>query len=178
MLGVNLTMDEETRKATMLWTSAQPIVASFVASVVRDSRDREDVLQETALAVFGAIESYDPQFPFNAWAIGIARNQIRLYLRRQKRDRHVFDESTVSSIEAAFGRVSPTPQLDHLPDCIAGLGDRAREMCVLRYENDLKPAAIGKKLGMSANAVSNALHRIRDRLRLCIESRIAVERQR
>ena len=89
-------MDEKTRKATLLWTSAQPVVAAFVASVIRDTRDREDVLQETALAIFNSIGSYDSKLPFNAWAVGVARNQIGLYLRRRKRDRHVFGEATIA----------------------------------------------------------------------------------
>lgn len=166
-------MDDSTRKATRYWTSAQPVVAAFVASVVRDFRDREDVLQETALAVFKSIESYDDLQPFNGWAIGIARNQVGLYLRRRKRDRHVFDESTIASLESAFSRVSASPKLDYLPECLGQMEGRAREMCELRYRQNLKPAAIGVKLSMGANSVSKALQRIREQLRLCIESKAA-----
>ncbi len=169
-------MDEKTRKATLLWTTAQPVVAAFVASVVRDVCDREDVLQETALAVVDSIDSYDSERPFNAWAIGVARNQIRLYLRRRKRDRHVFGGSTIASLEAAFARVSASPQLDHLPDCMELLHDRARKMCDLRYQRDLKPAAIAQELGMAANAVSKALQRIREQLRRCIKAKVATEK--
>ncbi len=168
-------MDENTRKATLLWTSAQPVVAAFVASVVRDFGDREDVLQETALAVYSSIDSYDTKRPFNAWAIGIARNQIGLCLRRRKRDRHVFGDSTIASLEAAFGRAAVPPKLDFLPECMQKLNSRARKVCDLRYQEDLKPAAIAQKLGMKANAVSKALQRIRERLRLCIESKAAIE---
>lgn len=168
-------MDENTRKATLLWTSAQPIVAAFVASVVRDFRDREDVLQETALAVFDSIDAYDSQRPFNAWAIGVARNQVGLYLRRRKRDRLVFGDSTIATLEAAFGRSAASPKLDFLPECMQQLKGRAREMCDLRYQEDLKPAAIAQRLGLKANAVSKALQRIREQLRLCIESKAAVE---
>ena len=168
-------MDESTRNATRLWTSAQPTVAAFVASVIRNYRDRDDVLQETALAIFESIESYDPNLPFNAWAIGIARNQVGLYLRKRKRDRHVFREETIACIESAFNRTSPPKKLDYLPECIQQLNGRAREMCDLRYQADLKPAAIGKRLEMTANAVSKALQRIRDELRRCIDSKVAHE---
>ena len=44
-------MDDSTRKATRLWTLAQPRVSAFVTSVVRDFRDRDDVLQDIAVAV-------------------------------------------------------------------------------------------------------------------------------
>ena len=168
-------MDDTTRKATLLWTSAQPVVSAFIASIVRDFRDREDVLQETALAVFRSIDSYDDNLPFSAWAIGVARNQIGLYLRKRKRDRHVFDETTVSCLEAAFGRLAPSPKLEHLPDCVQLLDERAREICNLRYEDNLKPAAIAERLDMKANTVSKALQRIREELRICIESKLGFE---
>lgn len=168
-------MDELTRKATLHWTSAQPIVAAFVASVVRDYRDRDDVLQETALAVFKSIGSYDEKLPFNGWAIGIARNQVGLYLRRRKRDRHVFDESTIACLESAFSRKLRSPKLDYLPECMQQLDRRAQEMCELRYQEDLKPAAIAGKMQMTANTVSKTLQRIRDQLRLCIDSKAVAE---
>lgn len=168
-------MDDKTRKATLLWTSAQPVVAAFVASVVRDVRDREDVLQETALAVYSSIDSYDSKLPFNAWAIGIARNQVGLYLRRRTRDRHVFGDSTIACLEAAFGRASTSPKLDSLSDCVERLDGRAREICDLRYQDDLKPAAIAEQLGTNANAVSKALQRIRQQLRQCIESKANIQ---
>ncbi len=48
-------MDEATRQAMRLWTLAQPTVSAFVASVVRDFGDRDDVLQETAVAVIESL---------------------------------------------------------------------------------------------------------------------------
>lgn len=47
-------------------------------------------------------------------------------------------------------------------------------MCRLRYEHDLKPAAIGELLGQAANTVAKTLQRVRDRLRECVR-RKAVE---
>lgn len=59
-------VDESTRQATRLWTLAQPAVSAFVTSVVRDFRDRDDVLQDVAVAVVDSFDSYDPQKPFVA----------------------------------------------------------------------------------------------------------------
>lgn len=164
-------MDEATRQATRLWTLAQPAVSAFVTSVIRDFRDRDDVLQDIAIAVIESFGSYDPQRPFVAWAIGVARNQVGLYLRRRRRDRLVFDEETVSCLAAAFAEVAPhqSRQIDFLQDCLASLEGRARSLLELRYQDDLKPASIAERIGMTANAVAKALQRIRDQLRECIE---------
>lgn len=169
-------MDDSTRKATRLWTLAQPTVSAFVASVVRNFRDRDDVLQETAVAVIESFARYDETRPFVAWALGVARNQVGLYLRRRKRDGHVFDSETIEQLAVAFESVGAeeVDQLDYLRDCLKSLDERSRRMCELRYRGDLKPAAIGAAVGMSANSVAKALQRIRDQLRTCVRRRSAL----
>lgn len=170
-------MDNITRNATKLWTLAQPAVSAFVASVVYDFKDRDDVLQEIAVAVIESFESYDSARPFNAWAIGIARNQVGLYLRKQRRDRLVFDEKTVDCLAVTFGNVTSeeSHQLDRLKDCLKSIQGRARELCRLRYQEDLKPAAIAARVGSTANSVAKALQRAREQLRACIERKASME---
>lgn len=169
-------MDDVTRQATRLWTLAQPTVSAFVAAVVRNSRDRDDVLQETAVAVIESFDRYDETQSFVGWALGIARNQVGLYLRRRNRDAHVFDTEAVERLAAAFEGlgVEEARRLDHLRDCLKGLEARSRRICDLRYRDDLKPAAIATLIGMSANSVAQALHRMRDQLRICVERKAAV----
>ncbi len=162
-------------EATRLWTLAVPTVSAFVTSLVRDFADRDDVLQETAVAVLESFPRYDPSQPFVGWAIGVARNQVRLHCRRKGREKLAFDSDAVDALARAFAGGDPTDhRLDHLGGCVETLDARAKELCRLRYEEDLKPAAIGVRLGLAANAAAKALQRIRDRLRECVE-RKAVE---
>lgn len=166
-------MDDNSRQAARLWTLAQPVVSAFVTSVVRDFKDRDDVLQEIAVVVFESFDSYDQQRPFVPWVMGVARNQVGLYLRQRVKNRLVFDVDTVNCLATAFTELSPREQhrLDALTDCLKLLDDRARELCHLRYYDNLKPAGIAEKLGMAPNAVAKALQRIRDQLRDCINRR-------
>lgn len=170
-------MDAQTRQAAKLWTLAQPVVSAFVTSVVRDFAARDDILQEVAVAVIESFDRYDPDRPFVEWALGIARNHVRLYLRRLRRDRLVFDDELIVSLASAFEEtaVEQMPLLDFLEECLAQLEGRARELCNLRYVQDLKPAAIAEIVGMTANSVAKALQRIRDQLRDCIERKAALE---
>lgn len=168
-------MDPCIREVTRLWTLAVPPVSAFVASLVRDFQDRDDVLQDTAVAVVESFDQYDPARPFLAWALGVARNQALLYLRRKGRDRLAFDTAAVEALAAAFAGVAPAEvyKLDRLRECVTALDDKARELCRLRYADDLNPAAIGERLGVGANAVAKALQRVRDRLRECVERKAA-----
>jgi RNA polymerase sigma-70 factor (ECF subfamily) len=166
-------VDGHILEATRLWTLALPTVSAFVTSLVRDFQDRDDVLQETAVAVLESFPRYNPTQSFVGWAIGIARNQVRLLYRRKGRTRIAFDSDAVDALARAFAESDPKDQrLDHLGGCVEALGARARELCRLRYEQDLKPAAIGGRIGMGANAVAKALQRIRDRLRECVERKM------
>ena len=166
-------MDDSTRRAMRLWSLAQPAVSAFITTVVRDFADRDDVLQEVAVAVLESFASYDDSRPFTPWAIGVARNQAGLFLRRRRRDRHTFDSDAVAAVAAAFAGITADDvrPLDHLRDCLRGLDEKSRRLCELRYRDDLKPAAIAASLAMSANAVSKALQRIRDQLRSCVENK-------
>jgi RNA polymerase sigma-70 factor (ECF subfamily) len=167
-------MNATAREAARLWTLAVPTVSAFVTALVRDFQDRDDILQETAVAVMEACERYDPAQPFIGWALGIARNQVRLHWRRKGRERVAFDSAAVDVLARAFAQEArPAPHLDHLGDCVAALDARDRELCRLRYEQDLKPAAIAAQLGLGANAVAKALQRLRDRLRACVERKAA-----
>ncbi|MCA9011846.1 MAG: sigma-70 family RNA polymerase sigma factor [Planctomycetaceae bacterium] len=173
-------MDEKTRQATRYWTLAQPAVSAFVTSVVRDFRDRDDVLQDIAVAVVESFERWDSARPFVAWAMGIARNQVGLYLRRRRRDRQMleFDTETVNALVSAFSDIADEdaqPQLDFLQECLKRLEGRARKLCELRYQQDLKPAAISNLIGMTANAVAKSLERIREQLRDCIVHKAAAQ---
>ena len=109
-------MDPRIREVTRLWTLAVPAVSAFVASLVRDFPDCDDVLQDTAVAVIESFDRYDPERSFVGWALGIARNQVGLYLRRRGRDRHTFDSPAVEQLAAAFETLTPGDlhQLDHL----------------------------------------------------------------
>jgi RNA polymerase sigma-70 factor (ECF subfamily) len=169
-------MDERLRTATRLWTLAQPAVSAFITGIVRDFRDRDDMLQEVAVAVIESFDRYDPERPFVPWAIGVARNQVGLYLRRRGRERLCFDTAALDRVEAAFADLSSEERhrLDRLRDCVRMLDGRARRLCELRYGDDLKPAAIAPLMGMTANTVAKALQRVRDRLRECIEHRATV----
>jgi len=170
-------LDENSQQAIRYWTLAQPFISGYVTSVVRDFRDRDDVLQTIAVAVFESFTSYDPSRSFVGWAMGIARNQMGTYLRERRRNRLVFDGETVELLAKAFEQIEPeeTRSLDYLNDCLDGLEGRARQLCELRYENDLKPAAIASLLSMTPNTVAKSLQRIREQLRNCIERRVALE---
>ena len=170
-------LNHQIEQATRQWALAQPTVAAFIASMVSDFRQRDDILQDVAVAVLEHYERYDSERSFTAWAIGVARNKIHNYYRERKRKPLVFDSETIEALATAYEGLSESAQesIGYLNACLQQLEPRSRKICDLRYVDDTKPAGIAKQLGMSANAISKALERIRKRLGECMAQRAAAE---
>ncbi len=160
-------MDPLARQAFADWTRAQPAVSAFVHALVADRTERDDVLQDVAVAVLEAYGTYDPARPFLPWALGIARNAAAESLRRRRRQPMLLAPEAADALAGALSEVaeSERARLVHLPDCLQEL----------RYRTGLKPASIAQALGIQPNTASKLLQRVREQLRECIERRMRAE---
>lgn len=170
-------MDVTARRALAEWTRAQPAVSAFIHALVQDRAERDDVLQDVAIAVLESFDRYDPARPFLPWALTIARHEVFDSLRRRRRRPVPFSPEAVASLAGAVADVSEVERarLTHLPDCLAELEGRAREACELRYRTGLDNAGIAQAIGVRPNTVSKLLQRVREQLRACIERRMRAE---
>src|SRR5690606_7155690 len=73
---------QNTEQLARLWTESQPIVASYIISLVPNFHQAEDVLQQVAVILVREFDKYDLNRPFLPWAMGIAKN-VALKSRRQ-----------------------------------------------------------------------------------------------
>jgi RNA polymerase sigma-70 factor (ECF subfamily) len=159
---------------TKLWIADQAIVAAFISSAVPDFHDCQDILQEVAIAVLEAADTYDSTRPFIAWAIAIARNRIIDFRRRKSAGRVVFDSEVIDVVGRAFEeiRAEAGPMGEALSACLKGLALKSTRLLEMRYHRSLKSAEIARQVGAAAPAIDMALHRIRVGLRTCIERRL------
>jgi len=168
---------EQMRRLTLLWMKAQPGVAAFIASVVRDRHAVEDLTQEVAAAVASSFERYDDAQPFTPWAIGIARHKVLHHLRSHRRDRHVFDEELVVGLAEAH--VDQAEQYDArreaLAFCLEHSPEKVKSVLGLRYVREMEVGKIADHLGKTPGAVSNLLYRSRIALAECIKRRLRAE---
>jgi RNA polymerase sigma-70 factor, ECF subfamily len=68
-------MDQKaSEQLARLWTESQPVVASYILSIIPNFHQAEDVLQQVAAALVGEFQRFDPSKPFLPWVLGIARN--------------------------------------------------------------------------------------------------------
>ncbi len=166
--------DDQIKQLTLEWTKAQPAVGRFIRSFILNPDDAQDILQEVALSVVDSFDKYDSSRPFEGWAIGIARNRLRAHLRKVYQKRELNLDDAVDRVADAFEQL--TPQLDDrkeaLRDCLNRVPRETRRILALRYDEELKPAAIAKEISRSPNHVAVILHRARGILRKCMEGKL------
>jgi len=162
---------------TSRWVAAQPAVAAFIKSAVRDIQHAEDVLQEVASKSLINYERYDRSRPFVPWALGIARNEILVYYRKAKGDRLVFDETQLDAIATGYAQVHKSlPERSvALEQCVERLEDRPRNLLRLRYARGLAVKEISSQLGATPNAISRVLYKVRLALKECVERKLCLE---
>lgn len=168
-------MEEDSKdslQAIRQWTLVLPLVSAYLGGVVSSKSDRDDLLQETAVAVWKSYATFDPARPFSSWVLGIAQNVVRNHFRRLSRERLVFDDLLLASLAESFESVASEQSslLEHLDDCLGKLTPEARKVCEMRYREELPLETISVRLGKSTAAVAKTLQRIREHLRRCIES--------
>src|SRR5215213_9607592 len=110
------------------WVKAQPVIAAFIVSIVRDSHRADDLLQEVARISAVKFDEYDSNRAFTSWVLGIARYEILRLRRSQGRSRIMFSDSLLGNLVEDFQE-----QSDHsedrrraLRDCLDGISGRRR----------------------------------------------------
>lgn len=154
--------------------AAESSLRGYILAHVRDFDLAEDLLQGTAVALWRKFAGYDRSRPFLAWAIGMARNEIRKEIRASAQATTVFDSELAERLAECY--VTLESELSErrraLRLCMERLPRSMRSAVGLRYEDGLDLGAIGARLGRTLAAVKVLLHRARLALEKCIRSRL------
>lgn len=163
------------------WLPAQTAVAAWLLAHGVARQDAEDLVQEVALAAHRAFDCYDPRRPFVAWVLGIARHKLADHHRaRPVTLWPLLDDEARAQVDRAACELAGEcdDRLWAMQECVRGLDDPARSIVHRFYAQGHGVHRIAEALRMSVNNVKVRLHRIRKRLRRCVELRLAAETRR
>ncbi|MEM9347819.1 MAG: sigma-70 family RNA polymerase sigma factor [Planctomycetota bacterium] len=159
---------------TFLWGSVQNSVRAYINASVRDMHDRDDVLQSTVQYLIEHFSEYDPQRPFIAWAVGIARYRVLDY--RQKKSLHgrELGGNALELVTEAFieHRNDLEPRFDALKQCLQTLNKKQLKMISRKYYDGSSIEVIAKEFEIKPNTLAVMIRRIRLALGKCIDKRI------
>jgi RNA polymerase sigma-70 factor (ECF subfamily) len=134
-----------------------------------------DILQETNLTLWSKRGEFQKGTNFPAWAFTTARFKTLSHFRDKQRDPHQFLtpeilESMGDELDSETRHANArSAALEH---CHTTLTAKSRDLLQLYYHENRSLDQIGQKLGSSANALKQALFRIRQQLRECIDNQL------
>ena len=147
----------------------------FIAPMVGSVNDAQDVLQDTALALWKKFEQYDRQQPFLPWAKQFAKYEVLMYHRR--RQRYTFlSETLIGALAERRAEQETVSQQRRraLAACVSRLRESDRRLLRQRYEQrDTTIRQVAAATGQTANALYKNLQRIRRQLYLCVDRKLA-----
>lgn len=152
-------------------------VYAAALALLRNDADAEDCAQEAMLKAFKSIRQFRSEAKFSTWLIQIAVNEARMRRRREHpdvmeplADQRDEDGSYVPR-DFADWREIPSETLERkevrekLIEALATLGEKYREVFVLRDVQQLSIDETAKALGISIASVKTRLLRARLMLR-------------
>lgn len=163
----------------MIVDEHQAAIRAFVVSRINDPFEAYDIAQEVFLVAFRKLGKIDADRPIGPWLKGIAAHEIRNHLRKRKAIPAGCSGAITALLDAEIDTAAPEwkegPVFDALEQCLAKLGEDARDLIRLRYEEGMDIVEIQSSLGGKHSTITMKLHRLREQLRDCIEGNMRKE---
>jgi len=154
------------------FVACQDDLYGYIASFLPQRDAAGDVFQETSLKLLQNRNKYDPSRPFRPWAFSIAKNEVRLYIRRNHRKGGVFSESMLSAMAEEQFRSDKLIRewLSRLTECLKKLAEEKRRLLEQCYAGTSSIKAVAASRGMEAETLYKQLERIRRVLFDCMKA--------
>ncbi|HBL15667.1 MAG TPA: hypothetical protein DD417_02595 [Elusimicrobia bacterium] len=150
-------------------------VFSLLCRLAQNPADAEDLAQETFLKAFRNLSQYDPSRPLLSWLFAIAHNTAMDFHRARNPALVSLDAE-----EAPLELPERTPRLElavaaslrsrEIELVLSSLPPLYREILILRHQEELDYAEIGRILELPSGTVKNRLFRAREKLRTGLEA--------
>lgn len=157
-----------------LFVSHEARLRGFVRTLLPHWDAVDEVMQETSLVAWRKFTQFDPDTNFMAWAAAIARFEALKHLRRQSRERLVFNDELLDLL--AEESLEEADSLEHqraaLGVCLEKLDRRKKHLLQLAYQPGVKFHEVAAEAGKSTQAFYKTIQRLRALLLSCAEKQL------
>jgi len=154
-----------------LFLRSEREIFRYVAVLVPSVADAEDIVQQTALALWEKFDAYDPNQPFTPWACRFALNKARQWMERRQRWQALLESGLAEELARRREELRPEIeiQLKHLEGCVNKLPQEQRLLVEGYYfrRDTIEKLAAGSSRTVAATY--KMLQRVRQALQSCIE---------
>ncbi len=155
-----------------LFLRSEREIYRYVAALVPNVLDAEDIVQQTAISLWEKFDAYDPAQPFTPWACRFALNKVRQWIERRQRWQALLEGGLAE--ELAQRREELRPELEirlrHLEGCLKKLPEDQRSLVEGHYYRRDPIETLAGASNRSVAATYKALQRVRQTLQGCMES--------
>ena len=153
----------DTRSLDMLYRAAAPGVYAYALSILKNSHDAEDVVQEVFLSIYKTAATYQSQGKPMAWILKIAKN---LCLKRLSE----LQRTIGTSIDEWDGFTAQQQSMSTedkllIQACMNQLSDEERQIVVLHVVSGFKHREIAAMLVLPLSTVLSKYHRALKKLK-------------
>lgn len=147
----------------------------FARRYVGNADDAYDIVQQSFVSAWGALDRYDPRRPFGPWLHAIILNKCRDHARREKVRRVLLisewgaAEKVADTALSAEERWIAEEGLGALDRAVAALPRALKEPLILTAIEGLSQAEAGRRLEISPKAVESRVARARRKLATILE---------
>jgi RNA polymerase sigma-70 factor, ECF subfamily len=154
-----------------LFLRSEREIFRYVAALVPNVTDAEDIVQQTAIALWEKFDAYDPAQPFTPWACRFALNKARQWIDRRRRWQALLEGGLAEELAQRREELQPELEcrLNHLESCLAKLPQDQRSLVEGYYYHRTKIEELAENTGRTVAATYKALQRIRQALLVCVE---------
>lgn len=160
-----------------LFLRSEREVFRYVAALVPNVADAEDIVQQTAVALWEKFDAYDPSKQFTPWACRFALNKARQWIERRQKWQALLANGLAE--ELALRREALRPELEarlsHLEGCLNRLPEEHRALVEGYYYRRDGVENLAEISGRTVAATYKMLQRIRKALQTCINDAASPE---
>ncbi len=154
-----------------LFLRSEREIFRYVSALVPNITDAEDIVQQTAIALWEKFDAYDPARPFTPWACRFALNKARQWIEQRQRWQALLEGGLAE--EMMQRREALRPELEvrlrHLEGCLGKLPADQRSLVEGYYYHRTDIKLLSESSGRTVATAYKALQRIRQSLQICVE---------
>jgi RNA polymerase sigma-70 factor (ECF subfamily) len=156
--------------ATLLVSNDQHL-RRYIGLFLHRRDDVEEVLQQTAAALWEKFPEYDTNRDFLPWATRFAYFEILNFRRDKARERVFFTEDVMEFIAEAHAEVSEElrNRRERLQECLSNLGPEDLRLLQRRYSDNATIKDLSDETGRTVKSLYRRLDRIRELVAACVD---------
>ena len=159
------TLNGNLKDFSVLIKRYQEVVNGLALTIVKDPFIAEDISQETFIRAFNNLSNLKNPSSFPAWLKKITANTSRIWLRKQKKEKDLFNEEicsetkgVISELESVDVKIEKRDFYKNIISILNSLSIKTRIPVTLCYIDDMSYKETAKFLGIRESTLRKRLH--------------------